>query len=152
MFRVLASMGLEQAAFVHEVRNLAQSSGVLADALERVAADENDRRKAGALRSLAADAREIRERLRRNAIYLADVTGVEGRRRRGRLKLRERTDRVLGFYERAISRRRIGVANDIADDLETPPMFPAELTAILSNLLGNAVKFAGIEGRLQWDA
>ena len=36
----------------------------------------------------------------------------------------------------------------IAEDLQSPPMFPAELVAIVSNLLSNAIKFAGQRGRL----
>ena len=148
MFRVLASIGLEHAAFVHEVRSLSLAAQTLADALERLAEAESDGRKAVRLRAIAADAREIRERLRRNAVYLADVTGIEGRRRRSRLKLRERIDRVLGFFERSIERRRIEVHVNVAEDLQTPPLFPAELTAILSNVLSNAIKFAGDGGRV----
>lgn len=89
MFRVLASIGLEHAAFLHEVRSLSLAAQTLADTLERLAGGESDARKAKQLRAIAVEAREIRERLRRNAIYLADVTGIEGRRRRSRQKLRE---------------------------------------------------------------
>jgi signal transduction histidine kinase len=152
MFRVLASIGLEHAAFVHEVRSLSLAAQTLADTLERVAAAEKDASIAKQLRGIVIDAREIRERLRRNAVYLADVTGIEGRRRRIRQKLRDRLDRVLGFFEPAIARKSITVQIDVPEGIQTPPLFPAELTAILSNLLSNAIKFASEGGRVRISA
>jgi signal transduction histidine kinase len=148
MFRVLASIGLEHAAFVHEVRSLSLAAQTLADTLERLSVGEANRDTAKRLRAVATDAREIRERLRRNAVYLADVTGIEGRRRRSRQKLRERIDRVLGFFDRSIEKRRIKLQVNVADDVQTPPLFPAEMTAILSNVLSNAIKFAGDAGHV----
>ncbi|UCI07214.1 sensor histidine kinase [Mesorhizobium sp. B1-1-8] len=152
MFRVLASIGLEHAAFVHEVRSLSLAAQTLADTLERLANAERDARKARQLRAIAVNAKDIRERLRRNAIYLADVTGIEGRRRRSRQNLRERIERVLGFFERSIARRRVDVRIDVSNTLQTPPLFPAELTAILSNLFSNAIKFAGNRGTVRISA
>lgn len=35
---------------------------------------------------------------------------------------------------------------DVAEEMQTPPLFPAELTAIPSNILSNATKFAGKGG------
>jgi signal transduction histidine kinase len=149
MFRVAASLGLEHAAFVHEVRSLSLSAQSVAEALDRLADAATDRRIATRLRAVAADARELRERLRRNAVYLADVTGVEGRRRRSRLNLRERVERVLGFFSGSIERRHISIDMAIPRQIETPPLFPAELAAIISNLLSNAIKFSGRNGRLR---
>ncbi len=149
MLRVVASLGLEHAAFVHEVRSLALSAQTLVETLERLAGNTSDRRVASRLRAIAADARELRERLRRNAVYLADVTGVEGRRRRARQNLRERVERVVGFFVKAIERRGVTVELAVPPDIETPPLFPAELAAIISNLLSNAIKFAEPHGRIR---
>ena len=90
----------------------------------------------------------LRERLRRNAVYLTDVTGIEGRRRRSRQYLRERFDVAAGFFVNAIEKRKIKIENRIPDKIRTPPLFPAEVTAIVTNLLSNAVKFAGARGRI----
>ncbi|MFQ6242839.1 sensor histidine kinase [Sinorhizobium meliloti] len=152
MFRVVASLGLEQAAFVHEVRSLALTAQALADALEGLARETTDEAVATRLRAISAEMRQLRERLRRNAVYLADVTGVEGRKRRSRQALRERVERVLGFFETALARRGGTVEIDIPSDLQTPPLFPAELVAIVSNLLSNAIKFMGEAGRVRVSA
>ncbi|MDX8520914.1 sensor histidine kinase [Mesorhizobium dulcispinae] len=128
---------------------LSLSAQTLSDALETIARGVADETVAKRLRAIAADARQLRERLHRNAIYLADVTGIEGRRRRSRQALRERVERVLGFFENAIKRRGAAVDIDIPTNLQTPPLFPAELVAILSNLLSNAIKFMGDKGRIR---
>lgn len=148
MFRVTASLGLEHAAFVHEVRSLSLSAQSLASTLEKLAKQSTQRQVSVQLRRAAADARELRERLRRNAVYLTDVTGFEGRRRRSRLNLRERIERVVDFYRFAIEERNIELQIDISDKFLTPPMFPAEISAIFGNILSNAVKFAGVGGRV----
>lgn len=149
MFRVVASLGLEHAAFVHEVRSLSLTAQAIAEALDTIARETKDGAVASRLKAISVDVRHLRERLRRNAIYLADVTGIEGRRRRSRQSLRERVERVLGFFEDAIANRHGAVQNDVPNDLQTPPLFPAELIAILSNLISNAIKFMGENGRIR---
>ncbi|WP_332767771.1 sensor histidine kinase [Phenylobacterium sp.] len=147
-YRLLASMGLEHAAFVHEVHSLALTAQTILVTLERLAktapADVAQR-----LQVLIGEARDMRERLRRNSVYLADMTGVEGRRRRTRHAIRERFDVVSRFFERAAATRKVTVENDIPERLLSPPMFPAETAAVLSNLLSNAIKFAGEGGRIR---
>lgn len=146
MFRVLASVGLEQAAFVHEILGLGLTAETVADGLERIAASMPNGLEKRRLRALSADAKELRERLRRNGIYLSEMTGVEGRKRRSRLKLRDRFDPVAAFYRATAERRNITIANDIPPSLVSPPIFPAEAAALFSNLVSNAVKFAGSPG------
>ena len=148
MFRILASIGLEQAAFVHEVNSLALLSQGVAEAVGHSARQARDAATGRALSRISADAREIRERLRRNAIYLADMTGIEGRRRRSRQKIAAVFESVLEHFERIAKARSIVISSFIPPTLDTLPMFPAELKAIMSNLLSNAVKFAGTPGRI----
>ncbi|MGZ2382846.1 ATP-binding protein [Rhizobium brockwellii] len=149
MFRVVASVGLEHAAFVHEVRSLMVGAQTVAQRLEKIASEVSDKDLAFRLRAVATDAREIQDRLRRNAVYLSDVTGLEGRRRRTRQVLRDRVERVLSFFSPSIMKRNQAVEVVIADALATPPLFPAELNAILSNLISNAVKFSGDDGKIR---
>jgi signal transduction histidine kinase len=146
MFRVLASVGLEQAAFVHEILGLGLTAETVASGLDRLSKGNFDRETKRRLRELAAEARDLRERLRRNGVYLADMTGVEGRKRRSRLRLRDRFQAVLDFHAAAAERRGVRIDNEIPPSLMSPPIFPAEASALFSNLLSNAVKFAGSPG------
>lgn len=152
MYRVLASMGLEQAAFIHEVNAISILAQGVAQSLESLAKEIKDQKISRRLSAIASDARNIRERLRRNAIYLTDMTGIEGRRRRSRQDLLERLNRVVDFFSRAIERRGIRIQMDIPRNMRTPPMFPAELSAIFTNLLSNAIKFAGDKGQIRASA
>lgn len=148
MFRVLASIGLEQAAFVHEILGLGITADAVASGLDRLSRTAEG--EVGArLRALAAEAKDLRERLRRNGIYLADMTGVEARKRRSRLKLRDRFNVTVDFYRPVAERRSVTIANEIPESLVSPPVFPAEVAALFSNLVSNAVKFAGVDGRVR---
>ncbi|GAA1296066.1 hypothetical protein GCM10009610_00600 [Pseudonocardia xinjiangensis] len=49
----------------------------------------------------------------------------------------------------AAAQRDILIINEISSDIRTPPIFPAELLAILTNLLTNAVKAAGQNGKIR---
>jgi signal transduction histidine kinase len=149
MYRVVASMGLEQAAFIHEVNAMAVLCQGVVKAIEDVVASLKDQKLSRRLSAIASDAREIRDRLRRNAVYLTDMTGIEGRRRRSKQSLSERFQKVADFHSAAATRRGIKMDIDIPDRLKTPPMFPAEISAIFTNLLSNAVKFAGNGGTVR---
>ena len=148
MFRVLASIGLEHAAFVHEVRSLALAAQTLADTLERLAGEETDGSDARQLRAVATDAQ-------RDPGKTAPQCDLSGRcdGHRGSAPPQSsgvaRSDRSRRwFFEQSIERQGIAVHVDVAEDVQTPPLFPAELTAILSNILSNAIKFAGKGGRV----
>lgn len=147
MYRVVASLGLEQAAFVHEVNGLALTAQSVIRALEGIAA-EATAAQTRRLRPILLELRELRERLRRNAVYLTDIAGIEGRRRRSRSSIRVAAEKTIGFFKKSAEARHIIIDNQLAEDLVSPPMFPAELVAIFSNLLSNAVKFAGTDGRI----
>jgi signal transduction histidine kinase len=146
MYRVLASMGLEQAAFIHEVNAISILAQGVATALEQVAKSTTDQKLARKISAVARESRDIRDRLRRNAIYLTDMTGIEGRRRRSRQPLLERFEKVMDFHSASISRRQINTRVRIPASIKTPVMFPAEVSAIFNNLLSNAIKFAGDKG------
>ena len=148
MYRVLASMGLEQAAFIHEVNAISVLAQGVAQGLDATAEVTTDQKLARRLSAIAAEARSMRERLRRNAIYLTDMTGIEGRKRRSRQDVLERFSKVLEFYSSSLQKRGVKVDLDIAKNLKTPPMFPAEVSAIFTNILSNAIKFAGHGGKI----
>ena len=51
--------------------------------------------------------------------------------------------------ESIVIRHSIDIANQIPTDLKSPPIFPAELAVVFSNLLTNAAKAAGEGGRIR---
>ncbi|WP_298163276.1 ATP-binding protein [Brevundimonas sp.] len=148
MFRILASIGLEQAAFVHEILGLGTTAEAVAAGLERLGSTVPGEQGVR-IRALAVEAKELRERLRRNGIYLADMTGVEARKRRSRVNLSQRFDTTADFYRHSADQRSVAIINDLPQKLRSPPVFPAEVSALFSNLLSNAIKFAGTGGKVR---
>jgi signal transduction histidine kinase len=94
---------------------------------------------------------DLRRALERQASYLLDVVTPDARRRRKRMSLQERFEAAIRLLQGAADRVGITIINKIPPQLQSPPMFPAELTAVFSNLLSNAVKAAGQEGRIKAD-
>ena len=147
MLQVLASVGTQMAAFVHEINRLLETAIALEDAISRM-------RESGELPPTArthlaqvhSAVSELRRSVERQALYLTDVVSPDARRRRSRLKLAERFDAGKRLVEMAAQRRGIRIVNDISPELRSPPMFPAEITLVFSNLLTNAVKAAGRKG------
>ncbi|MDP9916734.1 signal transduction histidine kinase [Variovorax boronicumulans] len=152
MWRVLASLGTELAAFVHEINALAlEASGIVAD-LDDAIPNVTTPAALSKIRRARKSALELADRIRRNAIFLVDSTSFQGRRRRSRLPLRERFDAVVPFFATRIKQKAIVLENAIGVDLRTPPMFPAELAGIFTNLVSNAVKFTEKGGRIRTHA
>jgi signal transduction histidine kinase len=138
------------AAFVHEINGLlgmAQSVEDVVDRLRRTAGlNRESRIMLARLRRHVGDLRRVVER---QASYLTDITSPDARRRRSRQKLAERFDGAARLVAPALERRHIELANEIPTNLRSPPMFPAEVTLIFSNLLTNAAKAAGKDGQIR---
>jgi signal transduction histidine kinase len=147
-WRVLASLGAELAAFVHEINAVGLEISALARELEEALEIDNLRRLHAAIRKARQKAMDLADRIRRNATYLVDATSFDGRRRRTRQPLGKRFETVRPFFETRINLKGLTLENHIPDDLRTPPMFPSELTGIFTNLLSNAVKFTPEGGRI----
>jgi signal transduction histidine kinase len=150
MLRVLASVGTQMAAFVHEINGLLGAAVSLENAVSRLREDSDipsSARKQMAQLHLAIG--DLRRSVERQAIYLTDVISPDARRRRSRQKLAERFDAGKRLVENSAQKRQILVTNEIPTDLKSPPMFPAEMTLIFSNLLTNAVKAAGERGKIR---
>jgi signal transduction histidine kinase len=149
IMRILSGVGLQMASFVHEINGLLGMAGAIERACERLQSDNSlsrDARKAvGSVRKSIGDLRRVVER---QASYLTDITAPDSRRRRARLRLRDRFEAAARLVGPAIERREITVDQDIDEDIKTPPMFPAEMTVVFSNLLTNAVKAAGRGGKI----
>jgi len=143
MLQVLAGVGLQFAAFVHEVNGLlsqAQQVRTLADALPATASD--------LVKPLRLSSDALCQSLARQASYLTEVVGPDARRRRRRIALPETAQTSLQLLDSAIKQRSIEVIQNLEPGAKTPPIFPAELTIIFTNLLTNAVKAAGEGGKI----
>ncbi len=150
MFRVLASVGTQLASFVHEMNGLLGMAQSLENGLahlRRTAKLRPEQRRT--LGEFARGLADLRRNLERQASYLIDVVSPDARRRRSRQVLADRLDAAARLVNYAAEHRGIVIQNAIPRGLRSPPMFPAELTAVFSNLLTNAVKAAGPAGRIR---
>jgi signal transduction histidine kinase len=150
VLRVLASVGTQMAAFVHEINSILGMAKALETAVSEIEREltmsPTQRKRLVQLRSAIED---LRRGIERQASYLTDVISPDARRRRSRQKLADRFEAGLRLISAAAGRRGIEVENEIPPELKSPPMFPAELTVVFSNLLTNAVKATGEEGRIR---
>ena len=145
LLRVLASVGAQLSAFTHEVAQLVPA----AVAAEAALAPLKDRRWPTEALPARRAVTDIRRALERQASYLVDVASTEGRRRRTRQRLAERVDVAFLGFQGSAAARGIELINRVPPDVRTPPIFRAELQAVLTNLLSNAIKAAGSLGRVE---
>ena len=149
LLHVLASVGTQMAAFVHEINALLGSARTVARAIEQLLGDaglsRDQRRTLTRVLNLTTD---LERGLERQASYLMEIENPDARRRRSRQRFRERFDAASRLVQHQAERIGIVISNTISPDLRSLPMFPAELTAIFANLLTNAVKAAGVNGRI----
>ncbi|MDP9238953.1 MAG: ATP-binding protein [Chloroflexota bacterium] len=149
LIRVLASVGTQMAAFVHEMNALVGMTESIDHALQRIREDvalpPADRRELAKLHSAIVD---LRRGLELQAAYLVDVATVDARRRRSRQRFSLRFDTAVRLVGATAERRSISIKNGIPPDLRSPSMFPAELAVVFSNLLSNAIKAAGSRGQI----
>jgi len=143
MLRVLASLGMQMSAFVHEVNGLLAVAQEIESSVTPLL--HNVRGSKAVLRAMT----ELRRGLERQATYLLDVVTPDSRRRRSAQPLSRQFDAAIALVALAAARRDIEIVNEIPTEIRTPPMFRAELTALLANLLTNAVKNAGESGRVR---
>ena len=153
LFRVLASVGTQMAAFAHEMNALLGASQTLRDGLKSTLDDPSlsppQRRR---MRLAWAAAVDLTQWIERHASYLVDVVTPDARRRRSRQYIAHRFDAAVRLVRHSAERRNIQIANRIPAELKVLPMFPAELTTVFANLLTNAVKAAGEQGRIEASA
>lgn len=143
---VLASVGTQLAAFTHEINHLLTLASDLETVITRLQSLELPARVRNQTSKVVAAASELRRAIERQAAYLVDIVTPDARRRRSRLKVSEILNATWKLVATAAEQRGITLRNAIKDDVRTPPMFRAELMAVFTNLLTNAVKAAGKDG------
>ena len=154
MLRVLASVGTQMAAFVHEINGLVGTAEAVDHALRRLrgargAGTTKVREQTQLLNALGGVVADLRRNLERQASYLIDVVTPDARRRRSKQGFAERFDAAARLVANVADAAGIKIENGIPATIQSPPMFPAELTTVFSNLLTNAVKAAGKNGRVR---
>jgi signal transduction histidine kinase len=147
LLRVLASVGTQMAAFVHETQGLVGAAQGVSSALRLLAERHPERGRD--LRELGDAVDGVASRIDSQARYLSETTAVATRRRRQRLCVAERFAAAAALVTPVATRLGIVIENRIDEQLRTAPMYPAELTVIFSNLITNAVKAAGEGGRIR---
>jgi signal transduction histidine kinase len=148
MVLVLASVGTQLAAFTHEVNRLLGLAIELEAAASRLREQELSSKVKSYASRVANSASDLRRAIERQAAYLIDIVTPDARRRRSRLKVSDTLNATWKLVETSAEQRGIELRNKVSADLRTPPMFRAELMAVLTNLLTNAVKAAGANGSI----
>ncbi|MCY3682148.1 MAG: sensor histidine kinase [Gemmatimonadetes bacterium] len=149
LLHVLASVGTQMAAFVHEINALLGKAQTIERTLERLLKEGGlSRKQRRILRQLLTVTVDLKRGLERQAAYLLDIETPDARRRRSRQYLYERFDAAVRLIQHQAERRGIKIDNQIPPELRSAPMFSAELTAVFANLLTNAVKAAGEDGHI----
>jgi signal transduction histidine kinase len=150
MLRVLASVGTQMASFVHEISGLLGIAESVYEVVGRLREEPSlPRASQQKLATLQAALGDLKRSLERQASYLLDIVTPDARRRRSRQSLADRFNAGARLVERLAERREIRILNEIPPELRSPPMFPAELITIFSNLLTNAVKATGKGGTVR---
>jgi signal transduction histidine kinase len=150
--RVLAGVGLQLGAFVHDINGLlgqVQTLRELVDLLVEGAPDPRTRQRANRVRGSLDD---LAHGLVRQSAYLTDVVGPDPRRRRSRTPVARRLEVAARLVAGRVAQARITLETVLDAALKTPPMFPSEISIVLTNLLTNAVKNAGVGGRVRVSA
>jgi signal transduction histidine kinase len=152
MIRILASLGAQTAGFVHEINGLLGLAQTLEKSINAVCAELDSvqgRRFGGRLGRAATQLSELRLALERQASYLTEIVSPDKRRRRSAQDIGKRFETAQKLIQQHADLNGIEIRNSIPDGLRTPPMFGAELIAVFTNLLTNAVKAVGKKGSIR---
>lgn len=152
MVLVLASVGTQLAAFTHEVNRLLGLAADLESSIARLREEELPSRLINRISKVAGAASDLRRAIERQAAYLIDVVTPDARRRRSKQKVHDALNATWKLVATSAEQRGISFNNEVEEELRTPPMFRAELMAIFTNLLTNAVKAAGSGGFVRANA
>lgn len=149
--RILAGVGLQLGAFVHDINGMISNAATVTRILDMLLDSVTDRGQRTLIKSARAASLELAHTLSRQSSYLTNVLTNDPRRRRSRCKVLEHVQSVLRFLAPKIANKNISVHVNISETVRTLPMFPAELTILLTNVLANAVKNAASDGSIWVD-
>lgn len=150
MLRVLASVGLQLSAVVHEITAIAAAAGHLVESITSLAEtprlSPDVRRQCRLILSTTYD---LKHTLERQAAFLTDLVAADARRRRSRQNIHAAFESAVNLVGRAARSDNITIVNTIPKELRSPPMFKAEIVSVFTNLLTNAIKAAASGGAIK---
>ena len=149
MVLVLASVGTQLAAFTHEVNRLLSLASDLEVIVSRLREQDLPPKLRNHVSKVTAAASDLRRAIERQAAYLVDIVTPDARRRRSHLKVCDTLNATWKLLATSAEQRGISFRNDVDPSIRSPKMFRAELMAVFTNLLTNAVKAAGREGSIR---
>ncbi|MFK0242061.1 ATP-binding protein [Microbacterium sp. NPDC090281] len=145
--RVLASLGTQIGAFVHEVNGVLGQARIVTALLDKLLSDDTlTTSVARSVRATRDASKEVVASLERQAVYLSDSFGAETGRRRSRQIVSDRVATAMRLLTASAQSRHVNIADQTPKTLKTLPMFPAEMNVILTNILSNAIKAASAPG------
>ncbi len=140
--RVLASIGTQMGAFVHEINGVLGQARTIVDLLDQLIEEHPH---IGADLRIARRAQwEMIAALERQAVYLSDSLDAEARRRRSKQIVQERVATAFRLLGPTAAARGVRLIDATDPGVRTLPMFPAEVNVILTNLISNAIRAASI--------
>ncbi|NJL27306.1 MAG: hypothetical protein HC897_05135 [Thermoanaerobaculia bacterium] len=149
MVLVLASVGTQHAAFVHEINHLLSVASSVEGGAKDLLAEQLPPKLRARIAKVVGWIGDLRRAIERQAAYLVDIVTPDARRRRSRLRIGEVLAAAWLFLARVAEQRGVRFLNKVDPVHQSPPMFRAELMAVFSNLLTNAVKAAGSGGMVR---
>jgi signal transduction histidine kinase len=146
MLRVLAGVGLQFSAFVHEINGILGQANAVRELTTFVAEAADFHVRKRMLAELSEAVEQLVQSLTRQSSYLTDVVGPDARRRRRRMRLPDTVQASIQLLSKTLSERSIRLETQLDPYVKTPPIFPAEMAVIMTNLLTNAIKAAEAGG------
>ncbi|MFE1453721.1 sensor histidine kinase [Streptomyces sp. NPDC058735] len=146
MLRVLAGVGLQFSAFVHEINGILGQANAVRELTTFVAEAADFHVRKRMLSELSEAVEQLVQSLTRQSSYLTDVVGPDARRRRRRMRLPDTVQASVQLLSKTLTERSIRLETQLDPYVKTPPIFPAEMAVIMTNLLTNAIKAADTGG------
>ncbi|MFD6634974.1 ATP-binding protein, partial [Micromonospora chalcea] len=119
--RVLASVGLQLGAFVHDVNGMLGQATTVRQLLEPLSLDPSiPPRGAQRLRRVLRALDDLSHSLARQSSYLTDVLVTDPRRRRSRIRLKDRLAVVERLLHSQLAQRGVSIEDLLESELLTP--------------------------------
>lgn len=148
LLRILASVGSQLASYTHEIAHLLPIAAAAEKALSPGSGQRLPRQFVGAREAV----KDLRRAIERQTSSLVELSTNESRRRRSRQDLHQRVSVAFLTFETMAASRGVALTQNVPTDIRTPPVFRAELQAVLSNLISNAIRACPSGGRVDVSA
>ncbi|MGI6379308.1 MAG: sensor histidine kinase [Anaerolineae bacterium] len=139
LLRVLSATGAAVSLFNHQISAIGLALSAVRNRLESLRRFVTQGGES-LYEEVLESARKAERLFREQHSQLSALLGQRGRRRAVRVNLHELADQVLDPFRSYCEELGIALQNSVPSGLTTPPMYRAELYAVLLHLLTNAIK------------